>query len=328
MRTPFVLPTLLAAAMLLALGCSASPAQGDPALPTGFAEAKVPKADLNAYVYVSQGAPVSVPTSWVGDAIRSLAGNPALAALGTSVGVKSVALALGPTVDHLGGQAVLTSAQEAEAAAQLAAGRPLTEAWASGDTVGLVYGNGDWPGTVKASIQATDGLAFSEAYTDAWDLLRMMPKSAPGQPVAAGFAKTDGSVLEQASARLRLNLQGVPQALGSLNITQGVFVAYAQQTLDAPQHVDVTYLKQHKIGAIAAAKSSYPGWLLGFFLDSFAGQAGLEKGTQVEGQDVMTKDLGDAYLMAKPIGSVLFITVATDKDGAQALMSAVIKQQG
>lgn len=327
MRTPLVLLAPLAASMLLALGCSSGPVQGDPALPPGFAEARVPKADLSAYVYISQGATVPVPTSWFADPALSLSSNPAFASLGASVALKSITLAVGPTVDHLGVQATLTSEQEAEAVAQLARGRPLTEAWASGSTLGLVYGSGDWPGKLKSSIQLGDGLPFSRAYTDSWQLLRMMPESAPGQPIAVGFARTTGSVLEQASANLGLDLKGVPQAMGSLNITQGVFVAYAQQPLVAPEHVDITYFKQHGVGVIAAAKSSYPGFLLGFFLNSFANQAGLEKGTQVSGRDVLARDLGDAYLVAAPIGSVLFITIAPEKSGAEALMAAVLEQQ-
>ncbi len=326
MRTPLVLLTLLAAATLLA-ACSPSPAQGDPGLPPGFLETGVPRADLSAYVYVSQGAPVVVTTSWFGD-VAAIKNNPGLAALGSSVDVSSISVAVGPSLDYFGGAIALASEEQAEAAAQLAKGQALTQAWRSGKTMGFAYGNGDWPGTLKASLQAGDVTPFAEAYTDSWVLLRMLPKLPPDHPVAAGFAKVEGPVLEQAAGRMQLNLQGVTQALGSLNISQGAFIAYAQTSLDAPERVGPDYFRQEGISVLAAMRSSYPGWMLGFFLDSFAGQAGLEKGTQVAGEEVLTKDLGDAYLMAKPIGSVLFIAVATDKAQAETLMTAVLEQQG
>ena len=93
MPKAFALLTLLAAAMLLAVGCTSNPAQGNPSLPPGFADAKVPKADLNAYVYVSQGAPVSLPTKWFGD-LATAKSNPSFAAVGDSVRVNSLATGL------------------------------------------------------------------------------------------------------------------------------------------------------------------------------------------------------------------------------------------
>lgn len=321
-----LLAALAVLAFLLA-GCTSNPVQGDPALPPGFQDAKVPKADLNAYVYVSQGAPVSLPTRWFGD-LATVKNDPRFAAIGDSVVVNSMALAAGTDTQHAGGVISFQDATTADAAAQLAAARPLTQAWRNGNNMGLAHGDGDWPGALKASLQAGNGSPVSQANPDAWDLLRMLPQTPPSKPVAAGYVKVDGNLMEDAAGRLQLNLSGVTQALGSLNVSQVAFIAYAAGDLSTKDPVSLAYLSQRGASALLVMKSSYPGFLLGFFLNNFASQAGLEKGEQVAGQDVLTKDLGDAYLVAKPIGSVLFLSVAPDKAHAEALMESVLKQQG
>jgi hypothetical protein len=296
-------------------------------LPPGFKEAKVPKADLNAYIYVSQGTPVSFSTRWFGD-LASAKSNVNFTVVGEPVAVSRLALAAGPTLDHFGGTVAFTTDLEAEVSAQIAGERPLMQAWRAGKEVGLAYGKGDWPSAVKASLQAGDGAPFSEAYPEAWELLRMMPQSPPAPPVAAGFARVEGGLLEEASGRLKLNLSGVTQALGSLNVSQVAFVAYAERDLSVKESIGPDFFREHGASVAVAMRSTYPGFLLGFFLDSFASQAGLEKGNTVAGQEVLTRDLGDAYLVAEPIGSVLFLCIAPDRARAEALMGAILGQQG
>ncbi|MBI4282273.1 MAG: hypothetical protein HY672_02130 [Chloroflexi bacterium] len=327
MRRPSALIVLLATLTLLAVGCSGSPAQGNPALPPGFTDAPIPGVDLSAYLYVSQGTPLSIPSRWFGD-LAFAQTNAAFPALDDSVGVRTAWVGVGPTIDQYAREIVFNGEPEADAAVRLANSRPLTQAWRTGADVGIVYGTGEWPATAKTALQGSDGRPFSEAYPDSWELLRMAPSSPPGKPVAAGFANVGGNLLEQAATRAGVSLSGVGTALGSLKVAQVAFVAYTDADLSVKDDVGPAYFKEHEASALAVMKSGYPGFLLGFFLNSFAGQAGLEKGNQVAGQDVLTRELGDAYLIVKPMGNVVFMAIAPEKSGAEKLMEAVLKQQG
>ncbi|MBI2170429.1 MAG: hypothetical protein HYU30_00180, partial [Chloroflexi bacterium] len=179
-------PLLVAvtALMFLAGGCTANPVQVTPKLPPGFMDAKVPKADLNAYIYFSQGTPVSFSTRWFGD-LAFAQTNAAFPALDDSVGVRTAWVGVGPTIDQYAREIVFNGEPEADAAVRLANSRPLTQAWRTGADVGIVYGTGEWPATAKTALQGSDGRPFSEAYPDSWELLRMAPSSPPGKPVAA-----------------------------------------------------------------------------------------------------------------------------------------------
>ncbi|MBI4202837.1 MAG: hypothetical protein HY532_06995 [Chloroflexi bacterium] len=317
---------LLGAALLLSLGCTQGPAQRDASLPPGFTEARIPNAGLNAYLYASQGSPIRLPVKWFGG------GDPqaiaALAALGDTVDVQSIGLGVGTTLDHFGGQIAFTSEDEAETAVQLASSRPAKlEVWRSGADVGIVSGSGDWPASVKASLQAGDSVLFSEAYPAAWELLRMLPASPPDAPVAAGFAKVEGGLLDSVSGRMGLGLTGVTQALGGLQVTDMAFIAYAGQPLGDIETLSADYLRQQDASFIVAMRSGYPGFLLSFFLSSFATQAGLEKGATASGQEVFTGEVDGNYLVVKSIGNVIFIAAATDRAKAEALVDAVLAQQ-
>ncbi|MBF8267380.1 MAG: hypothetical protein HW388_888 [Dehalococcoidia bacterium] len=327
MRKPLPLLVLLAALTLLAFGCSDGPAQGNPALPSGFTDARIPGAEFSAYLYVSQGTPLSIPTRWFGD-LASTQAIPTFAALGDSVGVRNAFLGVGPTIDHYAGSVAFNGEPEADAAVRLANSRALTQAWRTGADFGIAYGQGDWLDAAKNALQASDAKPFSEAYADSWKLLRMAPSSPPNKPVAAGFAKVEGDFLEQAATRAGVSLSGVGSALGLLKVAQVAFVAYADGDLSVRDDVGPAYFKEHGASALAVMKSGYPGSLQGFLLNTFAEQAGMEKGNQVAGQDVLTRDLGDAYLIVKSIGNVVFMAIASEKTGAEKLMEAVLKQQG
>ncbi|MBI4311584.1 MAG: hypothetical protein HY681_07355 [Chloroflexi bacterium] len=328
MRTPLAVLAFLATAMLAAAGCTTSAAQGNPALPPGFAEAQVPLTDLNAYLYVNPGAPVSVPVKWFGK-VAGVQGVPPTALLGgaDAIGVRRAAVGLGPTIDHFAGSIAFMGEPEAQAAVEFAGSRPQTQAWRTGASAGIVYGNGDWPAAAKTSLQGGGGKPFAETYPEAWELLRMAPASPPAKPMAAGFARVEGDTLEKAASRAGISLSGVGTALGSLKVVQAAFVAYADGNLDVKDRVDPAYFKEHGASAVAIVKSGYPGFLLGFFLNSFSGQAGLEKGTLADGQEVLTRDIGSAFVIVKPIGSVVFLAVAPDKAEAEKVIEAVLKQQ-
>ncbi|MBI4197714.1 MAG: hypothetical protein HY533_01220, partial [Chloroflexi bacterium] len=237
-------------------------------------------------------------------------------------------LTVGSNLDEFGGEVKFSRDILAEIAEDVAKERAGLSVFRDGSLLNLVIGTSGWADALKRALELGEGSAFSEAYPEAWELLRMLPQSPPAPPVAAGFARVEGGVLEEASGRLKLNLSGVTQALGSLNVSQVTFVAYAEEDLSIKESIGPDFFREHGASVAVAMRSGYPGYLLGFFLDSFASQAGLEKGNTVAGVEVLTRDLGDAYLVAEPIGSVLFLSVAPDRARAEALMGAILGQQG
>ncbi|MBI4310445.1 MAG: hypothetical protein HY681_01580 [Chloroflexi bacterium] len=326
MTRAFLLVACAAVAALTLAGCSTTPAQGNPSLPPGFQEAKAPDAGFSGYLYASQGSPVSLPTKWFVDLSGATSTLP-FAAAGDSFEVAQLSVGAGPDIDSFGGNIVFESETEAGIATSALSTQHQVMVWQDGKDVGLVHGTGDWAAAAKGILQADGQATFAEAYPEAWDMLRMLPQAPPDPPVAAGFAKIEGGILEQASSRIQVGMEGVTQALGLLQVSQVSFIVYSAGNLSVKDTIGPEYLKERGISAAAAMHSGYPDVLLGTFLDAFASQAGLEKGNQIAGQDVLTRDVGAAYIIVKPVGNTVFLTVSPDRTKAEALMTAILEQQ-
>ena len=74
------------------------------------------------------------------------------------------------------------------------------------------------------------------------------------------------------------------------------------------------------------ARSTYPGFLLSFFLNTFADRVDLQSDTRVAGEDVLSRDLNGVHLLVKPLGSVIFIVVASEEQTSERLMESVLQK--
>ena len=322
-----ILLLALAVSVMGALACSPKLVQTDPKLPPGFLDTPVLTGDLNAYLYLSQGSPVALPLEPFGD-IENIQGNPLLPErLSGETDIRSLAFWMGPDLDSFGGDVVFSEEIAAEIAELLLATKSDdVTSWHRGSRVSLVRGTGPWATEMERMHRTGETLPFGEAYPKAWELMRLLPESPPAEPVAAGFLKPTSTVIDPLASRAGLSLGRLAPALGSVNIDDVAFVAYSNRPIAVPEKVTPDYFHEHQIGAILVARSSYPGFLLSFFLNNFSGRVDLDK-IEVMGESVLYREFADVHLMIKPIGSTIFFSLAPTRDFTESLIASVLETQ-
>jgi len=199
--------------------------------------------------------------------------------------------------------------------------------WREDRVLNLVRGTGGWADAMTAALRSGDSSPFKDAYPEMWELMCLLPESPPGEPVAAGFVRVDGGILDPLVARAGLELEGVAQALGAIHVTDIAFAGYSDVGLALPEEVTPDYFKKAGVSAVFVVRSGYPGFLLSFFLGTFADRVGLEKASLANGQEVLSRELEDVHLVAKSLGNTLFLTLAPTREKAEALMSSVLEPQ-
>jgi hypothetical protein len=309
----------LAVSLLSAVACSPKLVQTDPKLPPGFLDAQVLTGDLNAYLYLSQGSPITFPLEIFGDVAQSRENSQLAERLTNEAEIRSLAIWMGPDLSSFGGDVIFTEEAAAEMAELLLAAKSddVTSSHRGG-AMSLVRGTAIAPPYTH--------LPFSEAYPKAWELMRLLPESPPVEPVAAGFLSSNSTVIDPLASRAGLNLGRLAPALGSVNIGDVAFVVYFGQPIAVPEKVTPDYLLEHQMGAIFVTKSSYPGFLLSFFLNNFSGRVDLEK-IEVMEESVLYRQFEDVHLMVKPIGNTIFFSLAPTRDFTEQLISSVLETQ-
>ena len=288
----------------------------DPMLPPGFEEARLPDDDFNAYLYVSQTTPIAMPLAAFGES--------ASASAQPDVELSSLGAWTGPNMDSFGARVEFQEQLQAQAA-EAALGDDV-EKWREGSVLSLVRGGQVWTGDVEAAMRTGHGVAFKEKYEDMWRLLRLLPEELPLQPAAAGFISVDRDLLDSLTSKAGLELGGLGQALGTINVENIAYVAYAEDELRLPESVDSEFVRSSGLAAVFVARSTYPGFLLSFFLNTFADRVDLQSDTRIAGEDVLSRDLDGVHLLVKPLGSVIFIVVASEEQNSEVLMESVLQK--
>ena len=315
---------LLMMASLLWMGCSQEVSRTNPKLPPGFQEAQVPAGEISAYLYVSQGSPVTIPTKRFGDVQAPGQSAGRTFVLPHVLEVSGLALWTGQALDSSAGTVRFTGESSAEIAQTLLSGVAGVKSWRDAVTLNIVGGSGDWASGMESALKANQRSPFKEAYPAIWDLLRLMPEAPPGKPVAVGFVHVNEQLMNSLATQANLDLSGVGQAFGAANVSDIAFIAYADAPLALPNAIGPDYFKQAGLGAIFVAQSTYPGFVLSFFLGSFADRAGLEKGPTVKGQQVLVKEIEGARLMVATLGNTFFVALAPTREKAEALMTSAL----
>ena len=288
----------------------------DPILPPGFEEARLPDGDFNAYLYVSHSAPIAMPMEAFGES-ASPSAQPDLE-------LSSLGAWVGPNLDSFGSKVEFQQQVQAQAAEMALADD--VEKWREGGTLRLVRGQGAWADDVETAMRAGDGVTFKDKYEDVWRLLRLLPEEPPLEPAAAGFIRADGDLLDSLTSKAGLDLGGLGQALGTINVEDIAYTAYVDDELRLPEHVDSDFVRSSGIAAVFVARSSYPGFILAFFLNAFADRVDLQSDTRIAGEDVLSRDMDGVHLLVKPLGSTIFIVVASEEQNSKKLMESVLQK--
>jgi hypothetical protein len=321
-RTANVTLLAVVAAALLLGACTANPEPGTPKLPPGFLEAGIPAGDLSGYLYLSQESSLVVSLDLLGDfQTTSLAD---LAGTSVAVSISDIAAWVGPNLESFGGRVSFNATVSPDTAQAVLSSRVDFDVWRRDSQVLFVRGAGEWANGIKSSLQSGDTQRFQDAFPDTWALMGLLPSDPPATPVAAGFSSTSGGTLDELSSKMDLDLGGLSQAFGAINVTEIVFAAYANDAIIIPGQIYRDFLSSSRVGAIIVARSTYPGAILSFFLDSFADQIGLSDGPTISGEEVLSRELDGIHLLVKPLGNTIFLTIAPSQAMAEALMASAI----
>lgn len=317
--------TLLATvALALLLGaCTANPESGTPKLPPGFLEAEIPAGDLSGYLFLSQDPPPTISLNLLGDVPATSIADLS-ASVSVDASVSDVAAWVGPNVETFGGRVSFNETASAEMALSVLSSHANIDAWLEGSQVLFVRGGGEWADGIKGALQSGNAQRFQDAYPDTWELMGLLPSDPLVEPVAAGFSVTSGDIMDQIASKTGLNLGGLGQAFGTINVTEIVFAAYTNDALTIPGQINRDFLSDSRVGAIVVARSTYPGVILSFFLDSFSGQMGLDDGPTISGQEVLSRESDGVHLLLTPLGNTIFLSIAPSEAMAEALMASAI----
>ncbi|MSQ21961.1 MAG: hypothetical protein EXR53_01460 [Dehalococcoidia bacterium] len=318
---------LLMMATLLWTGCAAALSRTNPALPPGFQDAQLPPGEVDAYLYLSQGTPIGIPTERFVKAEEIDESIKRTFVIPHVLEVSGLSLWTGSSLDSFAGAVKFPDDKTAEMVQQLMSTRRdvrRTVSWRESMTLNLVSGSGEWAGGMESSLRANQGSQFKAAVPVAWDLLHLMPEAPQGKPVAAGFVHVNDALMNFLASKAGLNVSGIGQAFGAANVSDIAFIAYADKPLTVPEQIGPSYFKEAGLGGIFVAQSTYPGFVLSFFLGSFADRVGLEKGPTIKGQEVLVKEIDGTYLMIATLGNTFFVALAPTREKAEALLTSAL----
>ena len=312
------IPALLLAASAVAVAACGGAKPGDPALPQGFADRGIPPVELSAYVYSDPGRVIPVDVAAFGGPVEA----PALA-------VRRAEGAVAVPSTEQAARFELGEAWQAQAATSWLGGQSGAGRWAEaeGDVLAVAREPGAWADEMAAGWRLDRRESIESRYPEAWDALRLLPESPPGEPLAAGFVRNAASIADDLAALTHADAPALEQAFGLARIDIIAFAVYAERPDALRAGATPDSLRETGVGAIAVAKSRYSALIIGSLTSRFAGQLGLEE-AEVEGESAWRRSLGgQAHLMVKVYGPVFYFAAAPTPEGAEALMVSVIRSQ-
>lgn len=313
---------LLPLVLLLLLGaCRKAPQEGNPALPSGFADTPLPDAPIAFYAYFAQEAPLRILP-------RSFA--PELGDTPDEIEVVSSAIWVAPDGDTVGGAAVLKDTQQAELLELLLQEvQPALWTYRSGQVVAAVSEQGRHASALRETIRQNRGVRLAERYPQAWALLQRLPPEPPGSPVGAGFVFTSREFIDALARRTGGELQGLQQAIGTARVEAVAFALYTRQPLAIDTSMDngpQALLKRYGVTLLGVARAGMPSMIVRLGFSVVARQAGLET-IQVDGHTVYGTQQDTMHLRLRVQGNLIYIALAPSPDLADAGIASTLHKE-
>jgi hypothetical protein len=312
---------LVFASLLAFAGCEDDvPATGNPALPEGIAETRLPSGEANAFIYIDPPSTAGVPAELLSSDSDTSADEVDLEA----EGLEGLMLDLG------GDYAVrvrFASSGEAGSAAPRIEKLVQDEAHSWTETIdrSVLTGRaaGQWGTDARESWTSGTREAVADQFPDFWAQLRRMPEEPPSPPVAAGFVRNVGDLPNRLFRAAGVEVPGLAEGLTLVRVSSIVFVAYSGGLGELPSHLGSSLLEDLNTGILAVADSSYPSLVVGQVFDSFVGALGLSEVT-LEGETAYYREIdADLHLVVMRNGSALFFAVGATREYAEGLVSSV-----
>lgn len=303
----FIILTLIAIA-----SCSAPSKSSEPLLPRGFNSAAIPDIDMEGYIYLNQSTPVTVSAN-------------VLPGTSTGFGVDSASIWLGPGIKGAGGVVELTDMTAAQSLAQQISSTDKN-LWTNikGKTLYLTSGSGDWTASLQSAITGQNMTALGDKYPDIQENFNHFPANPPAKPVAAGFLRLDGKLIESIGSEANIPFADIAPVLQSARINSISFVLYGQSAIEITESSGEDFLQELGLGAIIVGRSGYPSFLIGFFFDRAAQGAGLEKDA-VEDINIYSYPVAGMTVLVAREGDILYGAIAQSRQIAEQLLLSALQ---
>ncbi len=274
------------------------------ALPVGMRTAPVPSVQANAYIYIRPPGNTSFSSDELAiDGLKLDSADILLANDSDSVALRFVSrmnTATNTPTNARGG-------------------------WVDNDLSSLRFGpDSQWGDLVRNAWTHAPRKSFAEQFPGAWDDLQSMPSYPPAQPIAAGFVRNFGSLLERFIGEVDVAVPNLSSGLSLVRIKRISFVAYADEFSNLPERVEPSTLRDLDTSILAVAASTYPGPVVGRVFDGFASSLGLSP-ISVAGTIAHQRNLtNDIHVVVLRDSALLFFAIASNQERAIALIQAVI----
>ncbi|MBI4235917.1 MAG: hypothetical protein HY688_00995 [Chloroflexi bacterium] len=291
---------LALAALALVAGCQQQGKERNPLLPPGFAASQVPKAPLNAYIYLNQGQPVPLAPETLG---LSKDQAPGLA-------LTRLAVWAGPDTGAFGLQATLTT-EEGARLLQGKAAEGSNDLWthSQGFQLSIVRGEGEWSAGLRQAIESGSQVPFKETYPEAWKSILLLPESPPRPPAAAGVLLVDEALLKALSEAKTPELSRLATALRTSSATGAAFAVYASKPLRLSGEIDAAFARDAQLRVVIVVRTRLVGPLLSGAMNALAGSLRLER-VEMGGRTVYRYQEQEVTALLVPQGGVLYVVVA------------------
>ena len=309
-RALFLLGTLAILATTFVIRAPAAEGATPAALPPGITDARVPVGDYPGVLYIAQRLPTEVPLRDFRVATGS--GSP------SSLSILNATAWVGTTATDVGARVTMNSARDAQLADQLLAGFP-GGVWHTrqGSVVSLLTGGFASIPNDQIALQYGNLVSLQEKDQAGWDLLQGLPSNPTNPPVAAGYFRMNGTLIDDLAHRANMNVGGLVSGLHQARVKEIAFALYsnAQFTVNSTlQHNGAVVLATTKIG--------YPRFVVSLFFGRAMGSAGFKR-VSVQGMDVYSQVLSGAQLLVRRQGNVIYLAVAADQATAADALARI-----
>ena len=203
-----------------------------------------------------------------------------------------------------------------------------TDRWIDADSTSLRFGPvSPWGQKVRDAWGQQPTKSFARQFADTWADLLAMPESPPAQPIAAGFVRNFGPLLENLIGKIGVTVPNLADGLSLVRVSRVSFVAYADDFQHLPASVGPSVLRDLDVSVLAVAESSYPRAVVAQVFDGFVSALGLKRMSIADHAAHHRRLSDDIHVVVLRDDATLFFAIAATQEQAIALIEAVVTQQ-
>lgn len=176
---------------------------------------------------------------------------------------------------------------------------------------------------VAWSPMPTATVLVRDTFDAFWDDLMLAPSEPPEPPIAAGFVRNVGDLLDTLIASSGVFVPNLSDALALVRIREITFVAYAKDIKSLPANVDPSVFRDLDASVLAIAQSTYPAAVVGQVFEGFAGAIGLTP-IDIDGRTAHARALApEIDLAVLRQGPTLYFAITPTRAQTEALIASI-----